>query len=143
MSSAYVTRSLLGLGHLDLLTDPYDILIEGLDPGQRSWRRTTAESPFVPGRVLMNAVLDTPTRLIPVDVSGTDLADVQTNVAALIAAFSQMHYQVHITLGTAEYAWVCEPADLNVGFTYQHVLGRICPVTLSVPSSPIPVAGPV
>lgn len=143
-TSGLITRPILGLSDLSIVDDPYDVIIDGLNVGPGTWRRATAESPFVSGRVLAGAVLDVATRSFQIDVAGTSLEDVQTNIGTLIAAVSQFSYELSLTLDTgATYRWACEPADWAVGFTFQHVLGLIAPVSLLIPTSPLPVTGPI
>lgn len=143
--SGFITRTVGG--NLAICTSTYDVMYDaanGLDLGTVQWNRITADSPFSSGRVLVQAVKGTPTLNMRVDVTGADLATVQADVSTLLAAVWQTAYQVSLTLDTgATYTWNCEPADATVGVTYSHVLGRMCPVVLSIPRSPIPVAGPI
>lgn len=145
--SGHITRTVLSLADLPICTTTYDVMYDdanGLDIGTVTWRRLTAESPFVAGRVLTQAVKDTALMSWRVDVTGADLATVQGNVGTLLAAVWQATYQVSLTLDTgATYTWNCEPADASVGFTHGHVLGKVCPVILSIPRDPTPVAGPI
>jgi hypothetical protein len=146
-SSGYITRTSLSLSNLAIATATYDVLLDesnGLSAGTVAWRRMTAESPWVSGRTLVQAVKDTTSLAMQVTVTGADLATVQSNVSTLLTAVWQTTYQLSLTLDTgAVYTWACEPADATVGFNYSHVLGKACPVVLSIPRDPTPVAGPI
>lgn len=145
-NSGHITRTSLSLADLAIATATYDVMVDEaglLDAGTVSWRRLTAESPFSPGRVLVQAVPDTPTMNLRIDVIGTSLADVQTKVGTLLTAVWQASYQLSLTFDAATYTWTCEPADVTVGFNYPHIFGLACPVVLSIPRDPIPVAGPI
>lgn len=145
-NSGHITRTSLSLSNLAIATATYDVMVdEGslLDVGSVTWRRLTADSPYVNGRVLMAAVKDTPTMAVRIDVIGTDLADVQTKVGTLLTAVWQPSYQLSLTFDSATYTWDCEPADASVGVNYAHLFGLACPVGLAIPRKPTPAAGPV
>lgn len=146
-TAGHVTRPVLGLDNLQIVDGTYDVFYDdgnGLDVGQTTWRRTTVESQWVPGRVVTGMVKDTAIRTLRVDVKGSSAADVQDKIKTLLRAVWQPHYHLSLTLDTgATYTWLCEPADTNVGFTYQHLLGSIAPVVMVIPTSPIPASGPI
>lgn len=146
-SSGYITRTSLSLSNLAIVTATYDVAIDdagSLSAGTIAWRRLTAESAFTSGRTLIQAVKDTTSLALLITVTGADLATVQANVSTLLSAVWQTSYQLSLTLDSgATYTWNCEPADATVGFNHSHVLGRACPVVLSIPRDPIPVAGPI
>ena len=146
-ASGSITRTSLSLPDLAICNDTYDVFYDesgALDVGTVTWRRQTAESPYVSGRVLMQAVKDTPTMSMRLAVTGADLATVRANIQTLVTAVWQTTYNLTLTLDTgATYTWTCEPADAQVGFTFSHVLGLAAPVVLTIPRDPNPVAGPI
>src|SRR4051794_7570499 len=93
----------------------YEVNVEGLGPGPRTYRRETVTSPFVRGRFLIDAQLDSPTAPLSIWVGGSTAAQLSTRVAALIAAFDQLSYTLTVVIDGETYAWACEPADSTVG----------------------------
>lgn len=141
--SVSVSRTELSLSALDISAAPFEVL-EGLDAGVVTWRREYARSPDVHGAVLISAVKDlVEGGRLEVDVSGASQAAVRTNVATLLAAFSQWSYTLQVSLDGTTWSWACMPADYSVGVVdAATVFGLVCPVRLVFPRQPIPVSGP-
>ena len=116
-----------------------------LGEGLRSFRRTTVESEWVPGRILLNAVLDAQTSSMTVRCG----ADTQDAMRALINsardAMGALSYILQVSLGGFTEKWLCEPADSAVGddtgtydkFSLMAVKQQIA---FTIPRSPILVA---
>ena len=126
-------------------------LAKGFGPGATTYRRHTAQSPFVAGRVLVRAVADAGTLIVPVVVRGTTPAGLQDSMTALVAAFTQWTYTVTLVeepdgAAPATYAWTCEPADYQVGsggaFNDLGLLSYVQVVTFTAPRSPL-ATGPL
>lgn len=148
VGNGLITRPVLDLDDLDIVNDTYDVMYDEsnlLDIGSVVWRRQTVESPDVPGRMLTSVVKDVEQKSLRIEVSAGTMPDLQDAIGTLLDAVFQSHYQLRISFASGDvvYRWHCEPADVNVGFTYQHVLGLVAPVTLLIPCSPLPVAGPI
>jgi hypothetical protein len=117
----------------------------GLDPGLSAMKYTWADSPFVRGQQLVNFVSDMTTMYLRFLVAGGDQATVQANLAAIIAATTQQpSYTVSVTIDdVATYAWMCYPAEYQVGFNQWTWFGPLPPLYLSIPRDPTPVSGPI
>lgn len=117
----------------------------GIDAGLGTFKYTWADSPFVSGQQLVNAILDNTTMYLRMLVKGTDQADAQANLQDIIVAVTeQFTFQVSITLdGIATYAWNCFPAEYQIAFNQWMWFGPYPPLYLSIPRDPIPVSGPL
>ena len=120
----------------------YHLIEGGTSQGATSWRRISVTSNYVPGRSLVHAVPDVELGQIAVRVFGTNPADVQDNVDALIAPFMGFNYAVAISFEGFAINWTgCEPADYAVGssagqFSGPHMMANQQSVILTVPHYP-------
>ena len=125
----------------------YEIDADGLGPGPRTYRRETAQSPFVRGRFLIDTQLDTMQAPVTIWVGGSTASQLNTRVAALLAAFDQLSYQLDVVIDGVTYSWLCEPADSTVGtggvFDFWELGAFQQTVSLVIPRDPLPVAGSV
>jgi hypothetical protein len=141
-SSSYITRASLSLGNLDIDTDPYKLGQENLDPGEVSWRRQWATSPFVHGSIEVNKTKDISRGTLDVLVDGAGSeSTLRSEVATLITAFSQSSYELHLTVNSTDWAWSCFAADYAVNFDNWR-MSSIAICKFSIFRKPIPVAGP-
>ena len=146
MSSVTLTRTLLGLGTLDISATPYRLGADDqeIELGTVTFRKDWARSPVVAGAQLVGTVKDLVEGCpFDVDVTGATQTAIQTSVATLLAAFSQFSYTMTAVIDGATWAWKCGPADYRVGFTERLTLyGLTCPVRLVFDRQPTPVTGP-
>ena len=91
-------------------TAPYDLVAVGV--GGRTWRRRTVEGPYMHGRRLLSAALNTEVLTIVVRISGATWPDAATNTEALFSALSQHTYPVTVTVEGETETYQCEPADI-------------------------------
>lgn len=144
--TVFVTRGELALADLQLVdhANGYEVVDGSLNAGQVSWRRSLVRSPFVEGAYETNAVRElVEGATVAVDVNGPDQTTIRTRVAALIAAFTQSTYELHVTLDGIAWAWTCMRADYSVGVVSDDIVfGLAAPVVLQFPRQPVPVAGP-
>ena len=145
VTAASVTRTELALADLDLNDKTtYGVMAAG--PGAKSWRRQTAESPFMHGRALVGAVLDTEVAPLRIRVKGSTDSVLNTNLNALLRAFEQFTYDLTLTIEGVTYTWRCEPADYTIGDrggeinTFVRLANQEW-VSFEIPRNPIPVAG--
>lgn len=112
-----VTRTELNLGPLAITPeDGYYIQRDGFGPGERTWRRISAESPYVHGSFLTHAVIDQEISTLKIRVAGTTELQMTQRINALIAALTQFSYTLTIDIGeTFHYVLSCEPADYTIG----------------------------
>ena len=117
---------------------PIELL--GYSISGRTWRRRTVEGPYTHGRVLIGAVLDTPTLTVTARLTGDDWADVRSTLALVQDVTAQFNYTATVTVLGAEQVWTCEPADIFEGqIDRWHAKAAIQDITLSIPINPIPV----
>jgi hypothetical protein len=139
---AYVTRTELGLGNLDLINDTYKIEGEtGIEFGGRGWRRNMVDSPFVHGSYPVTQVMDNATVILSLQVRAASLAALETAIAAVVAAFSQFEYDLYLILDDTTWAWRCYAADIVVGSEDERMAQYNVNVRMSIPRAPIPLDG--
>lgn len=143
--TGHITRTELGLGNLALNDDTYKIIRGGFGPGEVTWRRQYAQSPFSPGRYLVNAQKDQGALNLAVRVTGSSEDNCLAAMATLVAAMEQFEYDLSMTIGTTTYTYTCEPADYSIGeagqFQNFHLMAWKQELTAVVPRFPTPVAG--
>lgn len=121
-----------------LTTSPYNIEGEaGVDFGQQSWRRNMATSPFVHGGFPVTQVLENSQATLAVQVKASDQDSLADSIAALIAAFSQFEYELHIKFDDTEWGWTCWAADVAVESHDERMAQFNTVVRFSIPRSPI------
>lgn len=114
--SVVITRDELSLADLELNEAPYKIARSGLDQGEASMRRITTDSPFVDGRTLISAVVDSRTAQLNIRVRRANNADVKTSLKELKAAFGQFTYTIAIAIDSNVITTMqCEVADYSIG----------------------------
>lgn len=139
-----MTRSNLSipLSELDLNDETNYILGKNLRVGSVTWRKESATSPFVHGRVPIYEVKDAAESSIVVYVLGSTHAALTTNVATLLEAFTEQYsYELRLQVEGQDYHWRCERADYEVGFATETLNARFVPVTLSFFRHPVAVQG--
>jgi len=99
-------------GGLDLDTAGAFELVE-IGVSGRTWRRTTVEGPFMHGRVLLGAVLDTETITAIVRVRGASWVAAMNNCQTLFNALAQHTYTVTVTIEGRTDTYTAEPADIR------------------------------
>lgn len=87
----------------------------GWNLGEKTYRRITAESPYVGGRVLVHAVPDVQTATLRLRVKGSDQQDLYNRINELSAAFSQFSYTLTINVNHKTWIYLCEAADMTLG----------------------------
>ena len=145
-----VTRTELSLPDLELNTSggtTYRVITDSMGPGSASWRRTTADSPWVPGEALIAAVRETTTMPLGVRVTQSSPSALRSSMVTLVNAFSQFEYEITIDLdgetwGDYEY---CQPADFTIGDggviqNYQMISYRQ-EIYFEIPRNPITSSG--
>lgn len=114
--------------------------------GGRSWKRDTAESRWVHGRVLVSARLDVELVRMVVRCYGATAAALDTNTAALVTAVSQWTYDLTVALDAVVHTWRCEPADLGPvdgDLDKFSLMAEQQSYVLSIPRAPVPLAGSI
>ena len=102
---------------------------EVYDEGERTWRRVTAESPFVHGDFEVIASLAGRTMSLSVLAVGTDWATATAKVDALLDAVEVPGWQLEVGSVT----WVCRPADSRAPLTGLGMNATSRRVTLTFP----------
>jgi hypothetical protein len=136
-----VSRDLLALADLDI----NDHLTYYVSPqflgGQVQWSRQQATSPFVDGSVTVSRFRQTVTEQIAIEVLAGTGAGLKANVDTLIDAFMQDSFILTVVSDGATYAYTCEAADYQLAWTGPRMIGHQAQVVLSVPRSPVALAG--
>lgn len=139
---ARVTRPLIGGGDLDI-NDHTHYVVAGpmVMGGMVQWDRKTVSAPWVDGDITVARRRGTIMEQLTIYVMGTDQSDLNTNIAALISAFTQDRYAVQLAVGGSDHSWDCEAADYQVEWDTVHVYSKYVRVTFSIPRKPIPLTG--
>jgi hypothetical protein len=117
--------------------DHYYIAADSFQAAQMTWRRQTVQGPYVAGRFVTHAVPDTVTETLNVRVLGESQLQLQSNLADLIDAFSQMSYELVWSVEIMAYTWVCEMADYAIDFTNSLLFARNLSARFSIPRNPV------
>lgn len=150
MSDLDLTVTITGGDLSDLVltrANGYLNLRGGLGPGARLWRRQTAESPFVDGRILIGRTLEMETATLQVLVVGSSSADLTAKMTSLLDRMEQPSFVLQVAIDGITYRWQCECADSAPGdagafdavglMQYQQALRFV------IPRHPVPLAGPL
>lgn len=121
----------------------YLLTPQDLNPATVLYRRTQVTSPFVEGRFTVNRVLDAVEGTIVIDVMGSSQSNLQSNIAALVAAFTADEYTLTITIDGATYSWTCEAADYSMLWQHERMHALRVPMRFAFQRQPVPAGGPV
>lgn len=138
---AKVSRPVLGGGDLYINASPYRLVGPTVMGSSVQWERKTASSPWVDGDVTVARRRPSVRDTVSVYVTGTDQANMQTNITTLVTAFTQDRYTLQIQIGNANWAWDCEAADYSVQMETVHMYQKYVVCTFEVIRRPIALAG--
>jgi len=135
---AQVTISRAGA---DLALDtPGQFELMAVGVGGRTWRRTTIEGPFMHGRVLLGAVLESETLTIIERVRGTTWVAAMNHAQDLFDALAQHSYTATVTIEGRTDVYQCEPADIRnvAGDTVSkfHAMAQMQEYQITIPIRP-------
>lgn len=114
-----IARNLMGLGLLTIENNAqvpgYVLPDDTLGPGTQTKRRTTVESPWVPGRFATSIVPDTQEGSVTIHCRALDGAGLHTMVKEVLDALDQFRFQFYFEWNNVKGSWTCESADYSVG----------------------------
>lgn len=133
-----VSRDLLGLPTLDLNDHVSFYIAPGTLGAPMAWQRQQVGAPWVDGLVTVNRTRGMVSEPVVVEVLGDDTAEMFTNQATLIAAFSQDSFTLAVTVNGVANTYRCEAADYQIG---SWVSGRLASIqgqiTFTMPRQPV------
>lgn len=139
MLSVTMSRTLLGLGALDLNAAGSGFAVVSLGPGTSTMRLDYARSPVSNGAVLTNARAEIRNSLVVVRCYGTP-AQIQANMQAIEDAVRQRTYTITVTLDGVTDTWTCLPASHSRGSSGTYNADRLLAgwqdLTLDIPRQP-------
>jgi len=139
--AASVTRTSLALPDLDLNDHiNYAISVPVLG-GEGRWTRNLDSSAYMDGEIEINARLSNITETIGLEVTGANYAAVMANFGAALAAFKQASYTMTMTIAGHTHTWRCQRADWAYEINTGRVAANQIKLVLSVPRSPLAIAG--
>ena len=138
---AAVSRTALGLADLDINDHLAYYLTPAFLGGTVSWTRQQVTSPFIDGAVTTYRTRGVVSEQVGVEVLGADVAELNTNLAALLAAFTQDAFHLAVAIGDEDFEYACEAADYQVGWSGPRWLATQLQVVFTVPRQPVPIAG--
>jgi len=103
---------------------------------QKTWRKTTAQSPILGGNYLVHAVPEMVSESISVWIYGADQTEVSDNLFTLTGLFEQYDYRLRWTFNEYRETWRCQLADATMsrGQVWTHSL--MASVALTIPRWP-------
>lgn len=140
--SVRVTRDELALADLQLNDGVKYHTTPDIDPGQVSWRRESATSPYVDGEFTISRAKEESEGKVTIEVVATSQSLLRTYIGDLINAFTQEEFNLIFDIDGAVYTWTCEAADYAVKWEHIRFHSFHALVGFQFPRSPIPVAGP-
>ena len=115
----------------------YKINAEGTrDGAAKTWRRFTADSPFLGGSYLVHAVPEMVQETISVWVYGADQTDLADNLFFLDELFEQLDYRIRWTFNEYREHWRCQLADGTASRNQIWTHSTMAVATYSVPRFP-------
>jgi len=106
----------------------------------RSWRRRTAEGPYMHGRVLLGAVLEQETLTVILRCRGASWIAAMNRAQEVLTAVSALAYTAVVTIEGRTSTYVCEPADVQMvsGDTIDRfrAMAKMIEYQLSIPVRP-------
>jgi hypothetical protein len=156
--SGFITRANLAtpLDPLPILVDPYNMILgddadaadmsmqAGVMPGQSATKYVTADSPYVAGQQVVLATPDNTTLDLRLIIDGDSFADLMPLVAPIIQAVrDQLSFQVSVSFDGWTSTWACYSGDYLVALNQLFLFGYLCPMYLTMPRDPTPIAGPI
>jgi hypothetical protein len=156
--AGYISRANLPtpLANLPILVDPYNMILgdqseaadasmkPGIEPTQSVTKYITASSPYVPGSQVVLATPDNATLNLRLIIDGTSFADLEANVTPIIQAIrGQLSFQVSVSFDAWVSTWACYCGDYLVALNQIFLFGYLCPMYLTLPRDPTPIAGPI
>lgn len=139
-----ITRTELSLGDLTIISGGvYDIRVNTFDPGTVVPRYEWAASDWAHGAVdTSGGALDNPTITAVWRIRGTSHSDLNTKVAALVAALRQSTFNLTLSFDSQDSKWKCYRAQLTHPYTSARQRAYVGEMTSLIPRHPIPVSGP-
>jgi hypothetical protein len=115
-SEGTITRSWLSLADLAVApSSGYYIQRGGFGPGEVSFRKTSATSPYVSGQTLTHAVKDQQTLTFKVRVVGSSQGQLLSRMEELAAAMEQFSFTMRFWINGVLYQYECDASDYAVG----------------------------
>jgi hypothetical protein len=142
VGTAEVTRDELGLGPLLADGTTYAVADAGIADATVTWEDDQVSSPFVEGTYITHGVRGMVAQQMSFRVRGTSQSDLQTNIAALLAAFSQKTFTVQLTLSGVNYAWACRRRSYSVRFDRAMLFNTIAYIQVAFERFPTAISGP-
>ncbi|MBO9555614.1 hypothetical protein [Cellulomonas sp.] len=119
------------------ITEGPDYELVTVTVGDRTWRRRTAEGPYMHGRVLLGAVLETTSLDIVIRCKGATYVAAQNRLGSLLAYVQRLEHQVTVYVDGHFTTYTCEPADSSAPLEKFRAMRGWQEVTLSIPIAPV------
>jgi hypothetical protein len=115
----------------------FKISAEGTRDGvAKSWRKITAQSPFLGGNYLIHAVPEMVMETVGVWVYGQDQTDVADNLFFLLELFEQIDYRIRWTTNEYREYWRCQLADATISRNQVWTASTMAAASFAVPRYP-------
>ena len=139
--SVAISRTLLGLAPLQI-NDHLSYYIAPQFLGAAvSWNRQQVTGPFHDGAVTTYRSRQMVSEQIGVEVLGESPAQLNQNVAALLAAFSQDSFTMTVAIGLQQHEYACEASDYQLTWSGPRLVAQQLQVLFTVPRQPVTIQG--
>lgn len=135
--SIVVSRTLLGLGDLQIGYGDTYFVAPGSFGATVVWDRDDVGAPWTDGAVTVNRKRGMVAENLIVEVKGSTLAEVQLATDELIDAMIQDRYTLTIDADDAHYVYDCRSADYAIAWKPERLNSAQGQVTFSMPRSPV------
>lgn len=137
-----VSRTLLGLGNLNLM-DHINYITSGAFLGAGvTYRRSQVKSPYVEGAITTNRVRDAVQDQISIDVLADTFTQFQANIQTVQDAFAQDEFLLTLTLNGIPWTWLCEASDYKFDWTIPRIHAMYGQIQYTLIRQPVSVVGP-
>jgi len=123
---------------LDLAATGYELDVDGVHDGGRTWVRQTTRSPFVDGVHEISRVLDVNKIDVTLRLVSTTWVGVETLRQALLTAVEVPSWLLEIAVDGVSYTYRANAADSVSGLTTVELGSMYRTISLTIPVQPTP-----
>lgn len=118
-------------------TDRFQIAADGTrDNVTKTWRKVTAQSPFLGGTYLIHAVPELVSETVGLWIRGVDQAALAEAVSLAETLFTQFSYRIRWVFDGYRETWDCQLADINISQSQVWAHNMMAKAQFTVPRMP-------
>lgn len=139
--SVVLSRDALGLPPLQINDHLNYYIAPSFLGASQSWQRNTVGSPFIDGTTTTFRTRQMVQEPIQVEVPADTTAELYTQMATIVQAFSQDSFTMTVTVNGQVTQYACEAADFTVLWQSPRIVNKQGQVTFTMPRQPVPLTG--